>query len=326
MNHFNKINNYPGIENDMNMVDKIMLIAEMYYSYGLSQGEVAEKLAISRPWVSKLLNRAIEMGIVRIEVISPRAGFSDMEKAVKEKYSIRETIIVKDASTNENYNNLGKVAANYFMTRVKPGDIIGVSWGLTISTMIEYLIPMKIQNVTVVPLVGGLGSKAVDLSNVAAMKIAEAFNAKCNLLHAQAFCSSKEEKEAVLSNPQTQAVIEQGKHTDIALLSVGDLHRSTISSQNHISEERIKDLENCNAVGDIALRFIDKNGKIIDHEINSMTIACPLEDVARNAREVICLACGEHKIKVIDAALKGKWFSSLITDVRTASALLNFKD
>ena len=66
----NELKRIPGFYINANMIDKIILIAEMYYSYGLSQMEIAEKLEISRPWVSKLLNRALEMGFVRIEVIS----------------------------------------------------------------------------------------------------------------------------------------------------------------------------------------------------------------------------------------------------------------
>ena len=58
------------IENNDAMLDRITLIATLYYKDKLSQQEIAKKLNISRPWVSKLLTRAEELGIVKIEIES----------------------------------------------------------------------------------------------------------------------------------------------------------------------------------------------------------------------------------------------------------------
>ncbi len=312
------------MENEMNIKDKIMLVAEMYYTYGLTQGEIADKMGISRPWVSKLLNRAIDMGIVRIEVLSHFAGFKELQQELQDKYGIK-FYIVKNSTTGESYTNIGKAVSNYLLAKIRPGDTIGVSWGITLSVMIEQLIPMKMSDVEVVPLVGGLGSKAQYLSNLAALKMAEKFDARCHLLHAQAFCSSEEERDAIFSNPETSFVIEKGNHCDIALVSVGDLYGSTMVKSNFITEESLKELEKCGAVGDISLWFIDKNGRIINHGLNRRIVACSLPEVSQNAREVICMAFGHQKVRAMDAALKGKWFSSLFTDIDTAQELLNFK-
>ena len=59
-------------ENADNMLDKIVLVATLYYKNKLSQQEIAKKLSISRPWVSKLLSRAEDLGIVKIETASLR--------------------------------------------------------------------------------------------------------------------------------------------------------------------------------------------------------------------------------------------------------------
>ena len=63
-------------ENNDSMLDKMTLIATLYYKDKLSQQEIAKKLHISRPWVSKLLSRAEELGIVKIEIESPISGNS----------------------------------------------------------------------------------------------------------------------------------------------------------------------------------------------------------------------------------------------------------
>ncbi len=75
-------------ENPDNMLDKIVLVATLYYKNKLSQQEIAKKLSISRPWVSKLLSRAEDLGIVKIEINSPVTGNSQLEEALKEKYGL----------------------------------------------------------------------------------------------------------------------------------------------------------------------------------------------------------------------------------------------
>ena len=39
------------------MLDKMVLVANLYYRSKLSQQDIAQKLNISRPWVSKLPGR-----------------------------------------------------------------------------------------------------------------------------------------------------------------------------------------------------------------------------------------------------------------------------
>lgn len=56
------------------MYDKIVLVANLYYKNNLSQREIANRLNISRPWVSKLLSRAEDLGIVKIKIDSPISG------------------------------------------------------------------------------------------------------------------------------------------------------------------------------------------------------------------------------------------------------------
>ena len=68
------------LENNDAMLDRITLIATLYYKDKLSQQEIAKKLNISRPWVSKLLTRAEELGIVKIEIESPILGNTQLEQ------------------------------------------------------------------------------------------------------------------------------------------------------------------------------------------------------------------------------------------------------
>ena len=134
------------IENNDAMLDRITLIATLYYKDKLSQQEIAKKLNISRPWVSKLLTRAEELGIVKIEIESPILGNTQLEYAC----------VIDNSDTSRDY--LSIAAVNYFISQIKPTDIIGVAWGNAVSRFIRHIHPLKFTDIQIVPLAGSFGA------------------------------------------------------------------------------------------------------------------------------------------------------------------------
>ena len=94
-------------------VRKMNLAAEMYYLYDMSQKEIADRLSVSRPWVSKLLKRAKETGVVRIEINSPLAGNPDIESRIREKYHINNITVIKPLVEHDYTNIRGNVYRAY---------------------------------------------------------------------------------------------------------------------------------------------------------------------------------------------------------------------
>jgi DNA-binding transcriptional regulator LsrR (DeoR family) len=305
------------------MYQKTILAAELYYTYHLTQQEIAKKLGVSRPWVSKLLKRAEDIGIVRIEVLTPTAGILELENKLKKRYSLVNARVIKQTiETDNDIIHLARAAANYLISVLKSNDIIGVSWGKTLAMMAQQLIPLHYPGIMVVPLLGGMGQDPELLSNQIASKIALALNGKCFLLHAPAFTVGLAERDVFLSDPIIKNTIKKGEQTTVAIFGLGSLWKSTILQRGYITLSEIKELAELGAVGDIALRFINKDGEIIPHDIHKRLVASDLNKVKNNAREVIGVAGGLHKVDVIRAALNGKWLDVLITDVRTAEKLL----
>lgn len=62
-------------------------VSKLYYERGLNQQEIADKLHLSRPKVSRLLQQAQEEGIVQITVHSPPGTFADLEEALETRSS-----------------------------------------------------------------------------------------------------------------------------------------------------------------------------------------------------------------------------------------------
>lgn len=191
---------YEKLENNDAMLDRITLIATLYYKDKLSQQEIAKKLNISRPWVSKLLTRAEELGIVKIEIESPILGNTQLEQQLCDKYQLEYASVIDNSDTSKDY--LSMAAVNYFISQIKPTDVIGVAWGNAVSRFIRHIHPLKFSDIQIVPLAGSFGASFDTLPNYNVIQLANLTGGKSHLLHFPAFCSSKEEYETLSSNPK----------------------------------------------------------------------------------------------------------------------------
>jgi len=75
-------------------------------------------------------------------------------------------------------------------------------------------------------------------------------------------------------------------------------------------------------VGDILLRFFDRNGNLVGTELEKRVISMSLEQLRKVSRAV-GVAGGSRKFAAILGALRGHWINILVTDHFTAKRLAN---
>ncbi|MDZ7837829.1 MAG: sugar-binding domain-containing protein [Actinomycetota bacterium] len=175
---------------------KLMVkVASLYYRDGLTQEDISTKLKISKYQVNRILKRAINIGVVQINIIDPTQGLSSLEEKLEKKFDLKRAIVVENSglSDKELKSKLGQAAANYLLEIIKDGDIIGVSWGTTINEVINHL-PSKInKQVEVVQITGGIHQLSVNLNcHDIARRFASRFGVNPHLLYAPAIVDTKE--------------------------------------------------------------------------------------------------------------------------------------
>ena len=67
---------------------KMVEAAKLYYQMDFSQMEVAKKLGVSRPTVSRLLQQAKEEGIVEIKITDPSEKSRSLEQELEDKLGL----------------------------------------------------------------------------------------------------------------------------------------------------------------------------------------------------------------------------------------------
>ncbi len=309
--------------------ERLIKIAQLYYEYQLSQQEIAHRFGISRSQISRLLKKAVDLGLIeiRVKILSPMADVLTLSEKIQSLYGLREAVIVPTKSTSDQSikRALGEASAQILLKEIKKNTLIGVSWGTTLQEISASLHPLGSTKVKVIPLIGGLGQIAVEAhANEIARSITENLHGEWFPLYAPAFFKNPSLREEMEKNPEIQRVLHLSRKAEIALVGIGAVDSSSILvSAKYLSAEEMKELKLKNAVGDILGRFFDKDGKPLNiAEIDQRILGLTLEDLSKVAT-VIAVAGGEEKVTAIKGALKTGFIDVLITDDGTAQSILS---
>jgi DNA-binding transcriptional regulator LsrR (DeoR family) len=108
----------------------------------------------------------------------------------------------------------------------------------------------------------------------------------------------------------------------MAYVGIGAPCRSVVIRDGNImSQAELEGLLKLGAVGDIALRYFDQDGRPICGELDERVIGITLEEL-KKIEWVVGVAGGVEKLQAIRGALLGKNVNVLITDQHTAMELL----
>lgn len=298
--------------------------ARLYYEHHFSQQKIANKLGISRPGVSRLLQKARESGIVKIEIINPADKGTKLESQLKEKYNLKDVVVVPN-DTEDMFvlkQRLGKAAVNYLDRLVGDDMILGVSWGTTMLQVAKNIPSRPVKNMTIVQLNGGVTRAEYDThASEVAQKIGEKYRAVPFLLPLPAIVDNVNVKNAILSDKNIAHILELSLKANVVLFTIGNFDRnSVLVKANYFDTDAVDELLKNNAVGDVCSRIINTKGEICSSELNNRTIGIELAEIQKKQFS-IAVAGGKEKLKAIKAALKGELFNVLITDEWVASQL-----
>ena len=314
----------------MARIDELRLmakVARMYYSDGLRQTAICERLNIHQSTVSRLLQRAQREGMVRITLSFPSSTHTDVEEELQSRFGLQEAIVVECLEDDDQLaHDLGAAAACYMETTLKPNDIIGIScWSAALLAMVDAMRPMQRWKTTrVVQILGGVGSPDAEVhATQLTRRLANLLGGTATMLPAPGIVGTPKARQVLMRDRFVREVFDLFPSITLALVGIGAVKpsRALASSGNIFSPQELKLLENNGAVGDICLRFFNQAGDPVASELNGRVISIQLDQL-RRARRVVGVAGGTRKTDAIRGALAGQLINVLITDLATAERLL----
>ncbi len=302
----------------------IIEASKMYYQLDYSQQEIAKKLGISRPTVSRYLQQAKEEGIVQIKINDPAEDCNILAIQLKERFGLRDVFIVGIPQYEDHIvkKYIGKEAAHYLYCHVKDRDIIATTWGTTMYQVAKQLQMKHVKEVKVVQLNGGVShsEKNTYASEIIHM-FGKAFNTYPHFLPLPAIVDHILVKQAIEADRHIHSVLELGRQANIAIFTVGSPLPSSLLIQTKYFSDDVLEMIYKEAAGDICSRYFDRFGNICDESLNQRTIGIDLSELKAKEKSIL-VAGGVNKIDAIAGALAGGYANVLITDQFTATALM----
>ena len=299
-------------------------ISYLYYIENLNQQDIAQKMNISRTRISRYLSKARKNRIVEIKINSPWEEFEELETLIEKKFRIKECIIT---SSSDNFQQTCKqisISLSGLLDRIlRENSLLGVGWGITLKTVTGYLEPQRQMNIKVVPLLGGLGKLGIELqTNTVASTLADKYGGIGYAMHSPAVLDSRENRDILEKDSSVSEIIAMFQKIDTAIIGLSDISGdSTMIKTGNFKIEDFKYLESLGVVGDVNLVFIDELGKQVANVMDERIVRISLEQILK-VNNVIGIAFGPKKLKVIKGALTGKIIDILITDEFTAKQLV----
>ncbi|QXD15379.1 sugar-binding transcriptional regulator [Rhodocaloribacter litoris] len=298
-------------------------VSVLYYLQDLTQQEIADRLQLSRPRVSRLLRQAREEGVVQINVVSSMA-FLDLETELERRFGLKEVLIVETEAGERVFGQqLGVAAADYLQRTIQDGDVIGVTWGRTLQAMVNALQPRPVHPVRVVQTMGGLGPPEAEIhaANLS-RRLAQLLGGTVTLLPAPGIVDRAESSAILRSDRYVREAMGWFPRLTMAFAGIGALSTNPVFERQGgiLPDAAYEALAAAGAVGDIAMRFFDAGGKPVKTELDERTIGITLEELKAVPR-VVGVAGGAEKVEAILGALRGRLINVLITDYDTAVRL-----
>ncbi|MBC8174974.1 MAG: sugar-binding transcriptional regulator [Candidatus Marinimicrobia bacterium] len=299
--------------------------ARYYYEHGLTQNQIAKRLGISRPGVSRLLRKARERGIVKIEISDPFEYDLRIEEEIKNKFGLKKVIIVPNGSEDPQVikRRLGKAAVILLDQIINEGTTFAISWGTTMQEVARQVRRRRVKDMIVVQLNGGISRAEYDTyASEIAQKISDNYEAIPYLLPLPAIVDNPELKRAIISDKNISRTLKLSKKAEVAMFTIGSFsYNSVLVRADYFEDQEVDELLKEGAVGDICSRILKYDGTICSSELNDRTIGIELEELKKKSYS-IAVAGGKEKLSAIRAGLNGKWFNVLITDEWVAHELL----
>jgi DNA-binding transcriptional regulator LsrR (DeoR family) len=297
--------------------DLLVRASRLYYLEDRGQAEIARLLRISRPGVSRLLQRARKAKIVEIRV--RESAPTDDWTALESRLGLEQLHVAPESGIEA----VGRLGARFFERTVRRGDVIGLTAGTTLSAFVQAVRPPRPLDLEIVPLVGALWDTGEDFDgSFLCQELRRRAGGAHRVLSAPAVVRDETSMRSLRAEPRVRSVLERYAAVRIAFVGVGvatDTHPVAIASR--LGRARRGGVLPRGAVASVGCLFFDAGGRPRGSALDRRTIGISHEQLKAVPLRV-GLAAGAAKRDATLALVRGGVLDVLIVDTPLARGLL----
>jgi DNA-binding transcriptional regulator LsrR (DeoR family) len=298
------------------------IVARRYYIDDKQKNEIADELGISRFKVARLLDEAKASGIVRISVDMPADIDLPLGEELARAFGIHRAIVVRaiEAAPDATGALIGDAAAQYLAGIVGADDVLGISWGSSLTAFVDAVTTLA--PAEVVQMVGGVRAAQMDVSGVELVRrLTRKTGGRAFPLHAPLLVRTATMAEELRADPSLADATGRFGRLSIALVGIGSWNPPKSSLHGEFTDAERADLEARGAAADVCTIVFDADGQELHSPALDRAVGISAAEL-RAVPEVVAVAGGEEKVEAIRAALRSGVVRTLVTDSRTAESLL----
>ncbi|MBZ9920738.1 MULTISPECIES: sugar-binding transcriptional regulator [unclassified Mesorhizobium] len=291
-------------------------VAKLHYEAEMSQVDIARQLGVSTATISRLLQRARAEGIVRIEVLDLAAP-EEITGQLIDRLGLRDAAVVETPAAGALTALAGPLGGLLKQAQLVAGSVVAIGWGRAVREVIRTGLP-RIPGVLTVAATGGMQQHAAHFQvNEFVRLAAEEFGGIPHFIHAP-YLPSSELREVFLGDAAISDAVALWDRTDVAIVGIGLPHaiNAPEASAATPSEQAL-----VHAAGDVLRHYFDADGALIAWEGEGRMIAMSPAQL-RAVPLVIGVAASPEKATAIIGAARARLINAVITDTKTAQAIL----
>lgn len=287
-----------------------------YYMEDNTQAQIAEVMGVSRAKVIRLLEEARAQGIVQFSFRKNDSQRVSAEQLLIDRFGLKDAFVVPTPLDSSVINqSIAQGAAHYVSDHLREDGYLNIGYGDTVSRMLGFLAKNREESLNVVSLTGGVSYYLPTVGTTA-------YSMHLFLTPSPLVVSSRQVRDALLDEKSLQDVSTMTEYADMSVVGIGAaVEGATVLRNGILNEGELTVLKMQGAVGDVLNHFMDKDGNLIQTEIEDRVISTDL-DKLRQLKNVVGVAGGKDKVSAIKAVLNGGYLNVLITDSDTAAELL----
>lgn len=311
-------------DNGSNRLDDAARAGWLYYVAGNTQEEIASKLGVSRQSAQRLVSLAMSEGLVKVRLDHPIANCQWLANELKTRFALDlADVAPSDPGSSSTTIGIAQAASTEIEKWLRSDKPItmAIGTGRTLKAAVEQLPRMDCSRHKVVSLTGNVAPDGSAAYYNVIFNIADALKARSFPMPLPVFASTREERDLLHEQSMIRSTLKLAAEADVTFIGIGDLgNDAPLFVDGFISDVELKALQRAGAVGEIVGWAFDETGKMIDGITNDRVASAPIP--SREKSLVVAAAMGEKKLPGILAALRRRIINGLITDERTAEALL----
>ena len=298
--------------------------AWMHYVGGLRQAEVAKRLGVPSVKAHRLIARAVAEGAVKVSIEGEIIECFALEQALCARFGLETCEVAPDLEEpGLPLRALGLAGASRLRRWLESGEAttIGIGHGRTLAEAVRSMPRISTTDLSFVSLLGGLTRNFSANPHDVTHLLAEKTGARAYVMPVPFFANTAEDREVLLSQRGVAEVFELAETAALKIVGIGTVDVETqLVTSGMIEMSEIKAISDAGGVGEMLGHFFDADGNTLETTLTARTLAVSLGDQRRD--RIIAQAGGPEKVAAIRAILNSGRLSGLITDERTAKALL----